>query len=162
MRAIVAAIAENVTVTTYVHNFEALSVYKHSKVVTPDDKERVDLSPLIKEGLIQLVDFQTPHEELQFLEFLGKRLDDGEAISLAIATNRNWAIATDDKAARRVCKKEFSSIQQLSTAELLKHWVEHQTPTNEQIRDTLTFIELRANYLISPRDPLFGWWRSFF
>ena len=57
--------------------------------------------PLAKSGWLELVPMVN-EEELRLFQSLPRRLHYGEAACLAIASNRNWALLTDDKLARRM------------------------------------------------------------
>ena len=63
--------------------------------------EPVDLSSLVDEGLVRVMALETPGEEATFVE-LAALVDDGEAITGALAAHRQCALATDDRKARRV------------------------------------------------------------
>lgn len=156
---IIASIAESIAVAAYVKDIEALTVYKHSKKHAME-KEPINLNPLIDRKLLTVVNLDTEAEKLSFANLATQRLDDGEAITLSIAIHRNWAIATDDKLAIRLCNNQFPHIQCLSTPELLKHWVETAKPKPNSIKNALHNIENRANYLLGRQHPFYTWWET--
>lgn len=160
MPEIVAAIAELVAVTVYVKEIEALFVYKKSKHENPTELDPVDLQPMIDAGLIHVVDFESDIERINFVNLTVQQLDDGEAATGAIAINRNWAIATDDRRSRAIFNQEASHVQLISTPELVKHWVDTMSPDPGTTSQVLKEIENRANYLVSPKDPLHSWWQE--
>src|SRR5947208_17094709 len=59
---------------------------------------RFDLQALIDQGLLTVVSPGSEEEQDTFIDF-AVHLDDGEAMTGAIAVHRNWAIATDDRKA---------------------------------------------------------------
>jgi predicted nucleic acid-binding protein len=58
----------------------------------------VDLFPLISNGTIQVFDFASPAERDLFVQEAAV-VDDGEAMSIAIAVCREYALAIDDRKA---------------------------------------------------------------
>ncbi|MCP5098743.1 MAG: hypothetical protein GY943_24595 [Chloroflexi bacterium] len=160
MEGIISSITESVAVTVYVMDVEALTVYEKSKSMSPDKKELIDLQPFLDEGCLFLADLDSNEEKLAFIQFAALRLDDGEAMTLAIASSRNWAVATDDRAAQRIIKIQHKHIQTISTPEIIRHWNETTNPEAEILRQAIINIEQRANYLLGKRHPLFEWWQS--
>src|SRR5437868_10196598 len=72
----------------------------------PDDRaqlipEPIDLRPLIAGGVLRPCD-PAPGVEAALYVQLAVELDDGEAAALAVAQARGWALATDDRKARRL------------------------------------------------------------
>lgn len=148
MAGIVSSIRETVAVAVYVMDFEALSVYSSSKSASPQEREPIDLQPLIDDGLLIPADLETEAEDVAFIDFTSQRLDDSEAATMAIAVNRNWAVATDDRVARRICGQQHQNIQLISTPELVRHWVETKEPDERVVGRAILDIESRANYLV--------------
>ena len=160
MGEIISAIAETVAVAVYVMKVEALTVYQESKRAAPDDKEQIDLQPFIDNEVLIAAALESDAENAAFLEFATQRLDDGEAATMAIAVNRNWAVATDDRAARRISQNQYEHIQLVSTPELMRHWQDIKKPDPHILRHALLNTENRANYLVGRRHPLYEWWQS--
>lgn len=160
MAEIIASIAEQVAVSIYVKNEEALFVYQKSKRETPQERNAVDLSALIDQNLITVVHYESEAEKITFANLTSHRLDDGEAATGAIAIHRNWALATDDRRTQRYFAQHFSHIQLISTPQLLKHWSDSVAPDTQVISEALIAIETRANYWVSQRNTLYRWWQS--
>ena len=160
MEEIISSIIETIAVAVYVMKVEALTVYKESKYASPDDREIIDLQPLIDNGLLFVADIESDEEMLAFIEFTSKRMDDGEAATMSIAKNRNWAVATDDRSAQRIFHGENNQTQLISTPEFIKHWQANMKPEPNVLRHTLLRIENRANYLVGRRHFLYQWWQS--
>ena len=158
MANIISSIAETMAVAVYVMKVEALTVYAVSKKSTLDEKELIDLQPLINKGLLITVEIESNEDKLAFIEFAEQGMDDGEAITMAIAVNRNWAIATDDRIAKRIFNAEYNN-QIISTPEIIKHWQENGKPSTDILRQAIINIEKRANYLLGSRHPLCEWWQ---
>ena len=159
MENILSAIAEQFTVAIYVVKIETLSVYAKSKSDVLSEKEIVQLQPLIDKGLLLPVDLESDAEKASFLSLSAQRLDDGEAITMAIAKHRNWAVATDDRRAIRIFNSQYDHIQIISTPELIRHWQESNQPELKVLYQTIVDIESKANYLVGKRHPLYEWWQ---
>lgn len=160
MAGILGAIQESVKVAAYVKDSEALSIYAVSKHRALPRRELIDLQPLIDSGLIEIVDLASVDEWAIVIDLTSRRLDDGEAISAAIAVTRNWALATDDRAARRVSQQRYPAVELLTTSQLVRHWVDHAGPQRTALANALSSIENRANFVIGQNDPQFDWWQS--
>lgn len=160
MAGILGAIQESVKVAAYVKDSEALSIYAVSKHRALPRRELIDLQPLIDSGLIEIVDLASVDEWAIVIDLTSRRLDDGEAISAAIAVTRNWALATDDRAARRVSQQRYPAIELLTTSHLVRHWADHARPQRTALANALSGIENRANFVIGQNDPQFDWWQS--
>lgn len=160
MEEIIASIAETITIAVYVMKVETLTVYTVSKTTALNERETIDLNPLIAKGLLVAVDLRSNKETATFVELTTYRLDDGEAITMAIAVNRNWAVATDDRRAKHVLNMRHESIQTISTPEIIKHWQENRKPKADILRQTIIDIERKANFLLGSRHPLYEWWQA--
>ncbi len=160
MEDILSAISETVTVAIYVVEIEALSIYKKSKSDVLNGKEPVQLHALFEKGLLIAVDLESEAEKAFFLSLSAQRLDDGEAITMAIAKHRNWAVATDDRRAIRIFNSQYSQIQIISTPELIKHWQESKKPESNVLYQTIVSIEEKANYLVGKNHTLYKWWQK--
>ena len=121
----------------------------------------VDLQPFIEGKLLNLCDLETPLEEQLFINYAGV-LDDGEAMSLAIAQARNWHLATDERKARRIFLEQVNADETLllNTAELIKAWAEAQSISAEKLKSVLRAIENRARYRPPAWDKQQSWWLS--
>ena len=120
-----------------------------------------DLQPVIARGVLRIVEPESDAEFISFVNF-AVQLDDGEALTGAIARHRHWAIATDERKARNVFSREIRDVLLVSTPELLKHWVDTSSPSAGSIRDALTNIRTRARYAPGRDHALYVWWQSYF
>jgi hypothetical protein len=120
---------------------------------------RSNLEPLIEQGLIRVVSPDSEAEENAFINFAAE-LDDGEAITGAIAMHRRWGIATDDRKARIVFARTNPRVQLLSTPELIKYWADTHKPSIEVIREVLRNIQTQARYKPPAAHALHAWWQS--
>lgn len=119
--------------------------------------ELVSIDPLVEQGLLTLARPESPEEEALFIQFAAK-IDDGEAMSLALCVSRGYALATDDRKARRIAASVAAPIPLLATSELLFHWVQSNAISPDKIREVLGAVELRARFRPWPEYPLREWW----
>jgi len=146
-------------VVDYVMRTEALHVLKGG--AGPDAGERVgvDLQPAVDAGLLAVVEVTGTAEAETFLD-LAIHLDDGEARTLAISSNRGWAVATDDRKARRIAAIAAPEVPLWGTLELVKRWAERTGLSSTEIRDILLNIRERGNFVPGKQDTLLPWWHS--
>ena len=161
MPAILEALPVEVVVASYVREKEVLEVYDGPKDKITQRKEQINLQPFIDRGLLLVVSLDNDNENRDVVNFAYSGIDDGEAITGAIARHRNWCIGTDDNAAISFFKKEIPQIQVVTTPELIQSWAEIAHPTVEIVKSSLQNIQLRANYQPGPNHPLYNWWKSY-
>lgn len=126
--------------------------------VNPDDApERVSVQPLIESGVIAATTLESADEEALFVEFAA-RLDDGEAMSLAICAARGHALATDDRKARRIAESLDVPAPVLATSEMIWRWAESESVGSAKVREVLTAVEMRARFRPWHGYPLRDWW----
>lgn len=129
--------------------------------VDPDDptkfvREPIDLKPALDAGVLQLC--TADDEELALFVELAVLLDDGEAMSLAIAQNRGWTLATDDRKARRIAGER--KVPLLSTPQLLKHWATVTSADEVSVARELHNIQTFARFQPNSNLPDVDWWRA--
>jgi hypothetical protein len=147
-------------VADYVRDEEALWVGRH-KSAPAAERERVDVGPLIMSGLIEVLTLEGDEEMAHFLTLASSsRIDDGEAMSGALAHSRGLVVATDDKAALRLFGRHSPPIPTCSTASLVRHWVECAAVDAPTLARALVDIRERASFEPGPGDPLQPWWRA--
>jgi hypothetical protein len=161
MAEILATIPPNITIATYVAEREAQTVFG-----PPDDagkrmREPIRLQPLIDADLLQIISIESEQEAEYFATFSAMTRDRGEAVTGAIALHHNWAIALDDKNARRLFTNHAGHLQLVYTLEIVKHWVDAASPSHSEIISTLQNIRQRARYAPTKFHPLWDWWHSF-
>ena len=154
---IAAALPWQLAVVDYVLEHEALYVRAIGAYEEQGETVPVDLSPLVDDGLLLVVRLENPSEEASFVE-MAATLDDGEAITGAIALNRGYSVAIDDRKARRVLGEKAPEVRLVSTLELVQHW--STAVTNEEVILVLRAMQYGAHYIPGQRYPLFDWWRA--
>jgi hypothetical protein len=155
MGEVLSALPASVSVAQYVAEEEALTVYDGPEDDIRSEETRVDLSPLIEAGKLEITSLQ-PDEQGDFLQ-LAQLMDDGEARSLAIASGRGWGIGTDDKRALKITRRK-TQCQAITTPEFMRNWAESTGPSAEEIRKALENVYTRAVYLPGGSHPEYDWW----
>jgi predicted nucleic acid-binding protein len=131
-------------------------------ILQPDEEDQsklvktaINLDPLIRSGLLHECDLEGEEETDLFVQ-IAVKLDDGEAACFAIAKNRGWLLATDERPTERLAKQHSVSI--ITTPELVKHWADKTKASEEDVARVLWNIETYAHY--SPRKslPMHSWW----
>ncbi len=157
MLEIAAALPWQLAVADYVLEQEALYVRTIGAQEEQEETVPVDLSTLIDEGLLLVLRLENPSEQSSFVE-LAAVLDDGEAVTGAIALNRGHAVAIDDRKAIRVLGEKARGMRLVSTLELMRQWSAF-VPAQE-VRGALRAMQHRARYVPGQRGPLHDWWRD--
>lgn len=117
--------------------------------------ERVDFGPLIGSGRLDVISAESDEELLTFID-LAVELDDGEAMSAALAIHRDCVLVTDDRKAERLLA---GRVRMRSTLDVVKHWTELRQVPQQEVRAALIGIDQRG-YRPARRHPLHGWWES--
>lgn len=131
-------------------------------ILRPDDedanklvKSEIDLAPLIKAGFLHECDLEGEEESNLFVQ-MASRLDDGEAACFAIAKNRGWLLATDERPTERLAKEHDVSI--ITTPELVKHWADKTKASEDDLAKVLWNIQTYAHYFPRKSLPMHSWW----
>jgi predicted nucleic acid-binding protein len=125
-----------------------------------DDKSKlvktaIDLDPLTKSGVLRECDLVGEKETDLFVQ-MAVKLDDGEAACFAIAKNRGWLLATDERPTERLAKQHSVSI--ITTPELVKHWADKTKASDDEVANVLWRIQTYAHYFPRKTLPLHAWW----
>lgn len=119
----------------------------------------VDVGPLIDSGLLQVLELSSEEEQTLYVE-QAIVVDDGEAMSIAIAASRHLELAIDDKQAANHTRRSFPEIRLWSTPEILKQWQEAGCMDAGVLRDAIRLIEVRARYSPPKSHVLAQWWQA--
>jgi hypothetical protein len=126
-----------------------------------DERESVDLQPFFDDGLLTVEALAGTSEETLFVEF-GAHVADGEAEAAALAVNRGYILATDDRKARRIVLERHTALRLIGTLELLHAWQEAAGPPDAIVSDALQRISVRATYRPRRTHPLWDWWNNLY
>lgn len=119
-------------------------------------EEPADLEPLLASGLLELAEPASQDELAEFVRFARMFRSDGEAMCLALAGSRGWAVASDDRKARRLATK--AGLMVVSTPNLLRTWAETNAVERARVRQVLASIEQLARFRPTDDFPESGWW----
>src|SRR3954470_290959 len=118
-----------------------------------DEKDPVDIRPLIAPGLLEELPVETADEAASYVGFAAQ-LDDGEAMTCALALHRGAILATDDRKALRLLASQAPRISVRSTAQLLKEWADGAQVASAELRTVLTDVRQRARFAPGRHDAL--------
>jgi hypothetical protein len=119
--------------------------------------QAVDLGPLFDQNVFTACPLVGDPEEELYVGY-SLELDDGEAMSLAIAQSRNLALATDDIKARRLAAENAPAVSLLSTPQIIRAWAEGREPA--EVASVVRAIYGRARFCPSDTDPWVQWWNA--
>lgn len=130
-----------------------------TKLRDPETKEMVpvDLAAFIASGLLLVLELTGETEELLYVE-QAMVVDDGEAMSIAIAASRMLELAIDDRQATNHALRAFPELKLWTTPEILKRWAESAEISSERLRTAIRLIQARARYVPPKSHPLAEWW----
>ena len=150
MAEIIAAVSGQVAVADVVLQ-EALYIRRIVDGVS--EHEPVDLTPMVASRVLSVIG-TTDEGELQTFVALAVDLDDGEAMTAALAIHRTYVLVTDDRKAERLLA---GRIQLRATLDLVKSWSEAQQVDDGTLREVLMGIYERG-YEPPNRHALKAWW----
>ena len=146
-------------VAEYVLNEEALFVWQRRPEDAVQQRVPLDLDRFVDDGLLEVFRLDTSEEVATFVD-LAITIDDGEAITAALAHHRDCALATDDRKARRVIAERAPALQLVSTLDLLHDWAESAQVEDDALRRVMEDMRSGASYMPGPRNPRFKWWQD--
>ena len=157
-REIALALPHDLYVAKYVAEQEALYVRVRGSGGGISNQQ-IELDLLVDDHILSLAEVGGDAEAQLFVD-LAAELDDGEAQTAAIAINRGFMVATDDRKARRLLAERWPSMRVLTTTEVLKIWSESTTVSEQKLRDAFTAIQTGASFIPPPNDPEYDWWQG--
>lgn len=122
-------------------------------------KSPIDLEPYFDSGTLSRCEIEAGDETALFVGYASK-LDDGEAACVAIAKNRSWLLATDDRPATRLAVQ--AGVTVVTTSELLKQWAANTKARKADIITALGNIQRFAKFVPRPNSSEAAWWLSHF
>jgi hypothetical protein len=105
--------------------------------------------------LLEVLTLETDAENEDFVAFAAV-LDDGEAMTVALAVHRGGTVATDDR--RREIIARAPQVALFSTAELLQMWDTATSMDPTVLAHALQDVHTRAQFMPRRQDPLRSWW----
>ena len=120
--------------------------------------DEVKLDPFMKSKSLTVYGLSGDTEQTLYVDYAAD-LDDGEAMTLALAFSRGFSMATDDRKARRIFLKEIGdSTRLLSTAQILRAWSKKEGLASGELKKLLLEVSRRGRFSPPSGDPDFSWW----
>ena len=120
-----------------------------------DEREQVDLAPYLAAGLVTVISTEDEDELLTFLDF-SLVVDEGEAVTAALAVHRQATVVTDDRKAIRLLTTH--GVQVRSTLAVLRTYCDETSASEDQVRLILSNLRRRARYEPRRDHPYRPWW----
>lgn len=134
---------------------EAQYVFRGGEGEDAKEREPIDLQPCIGRGVLAVIETTDEEELLTYID-LSQELDDGEAMTAALAIHRGYTVVTDDRKAARVLAGQTVTLR--TTLDLVRAWADHQAVSAEVLGVVLTDLRERGNYYPARSHPLRSWW----
>jgi hypothetical protein len=120
--------------------------------------DEVQLDPFVKSKWLTVYALSGDTEQTLYVDYAAD-LDDGEAMTLALAFSRGFSMATDDRKARRIFLEEIrDATRLLSTPQILRAWSKRAGLPSEELKKLLLEVSRRGRFSPHSGDPDFGWW----
>jgi len=119
-------------------------------------KVPADLSGLIGSGVLTVCDPENQKELDRFTHYATLFRSDGESMCLALAEQRGWVVATDDRRAIRVAQQVGLTV--VSCPQLVKAWTNAATPDQATLLRVMQDIQVLAQFKPNPPMPEYQWW----
>jgi len=159
-------IAEILSVLPY-RFYAAEKVTEEALYILPRDEieditsepEAVSVQALSNAGLVEVMRLDSEEEEATYIDFAAA-LDDGEAMTCALAILRNCDVATDERKAIRVLSERAPRVVVHTTAGLIKAWADLIEADPQTVQLTLRSIQVRGRFRPGRLEPLQLWWET--
>jgi hypothetical protein len=119
-------------------------------------KVAADLTGLISSGLLTVCDPESQAELDRYTHFATLFRSDGESMCLALAEQRGWVVATDDRRAIRVAQQAGLTV--VSCPALVKAWAAAIGPDQATLNKVLQDIQALAQFKPNPSMAEHQWW----
>lgn len=138
------------------------AVEKESIYLRTDDpskpSELVTLAPLVAKNLLSVCNVESDDEKRLYINY-AVHLDDGEAMSVALAVARGTVLATDERKAKRLFLEAVAAPERLTgTSQIMKDWADEDAISTARITHALMQVVNRARYFPPATDLLYRWW----
>jgi hypothetical protein len=131
------------------------TLYIHIMVDGIREKAPIVLDPLLQSGMLAVVEPES-EEELQSLIAYSLQLDEGEAMTCALARHRGYRMATDEK---KTIKLIGSQVEIVGTLDMMCTWETATGVSRATMREVLAAIEDRG-YVPGPTHKHYEWWNE--
>ncbi len=138
---------------------EAVYVFRGGGGSDAHERESVELQRFTESGLLTVIGLASDDEAETFVA-LAAQLDDGEALTCALAIHRGSTVVTDDGKALKLLRERCPQVSTLATSQVMKRWADSVQSADPQVQAALLDIHERARFTPPRSDPLFEWWRA--
>lgn len=156
-RKIIEALKSNVRVCSIV-----VSEAVYLRLPDPENADQLIATPIDVRQLLDQLGIEVCEiagdEESRLFVHLAASLDDGEAMSLSIASHRHWRFATDDRKALTIAGT--LNVAVMTTPEVVKHWADMSSAKAKTIATTIHNIETSARFIPRRGAKLASWWKK--
>lgn len=121
----------------------------------------VSLAPLLSAKLLEICDIENADEAQLYVNY-SARLDDGEAMSVALAIARGYHLATDERKARRIFSESGTALHLTGTSQIIREWTEIEKISRKRAKSVLLAIVQKARFMPSASDENLQWWNDLF
>lgn len=132
---------------------EAAALRRGKDGLDANERDPIDWNTWIAANIISRESETTSAELAEFVR-LTAQIDDGEAMTLALAASRGYGVVTDDRKAQRI----LAPLPCLDTPTLLKNWAEQTRCESAVLGLALRQIADRARFVPPRHHPLRSWW----
>lgn len=154
MESILAAVDGSVAVVDVVAR-EAQFVRRGGTGEDARERVQIDLQTLVDDGLLGVISTDIEEELLTFID-LSQEVDDGEAMTAALAIHRGCIVVTDDRKASRILFARGVTLR--TSLDLIRVWSNSSSVTRQVLRTALVDLQQRGNYDTPRGHPLREWW----
>jgi len=123
------------------------------------EREAIGVQPLITADLLAMMRPESEEDEAAYIDFAAD-LDDGEAMTCALAVHRNCDVATDERKAIRILGERAPHVVVHTTASLIKAWADLSQADRQIVRRTLQSIQIRGRFRPGRQEALQSWWET--
>src|SRR5262249_19892022 len=119
-------------------------------------KVAADLTGLIAPGLLTVCNPENQPELDRYTHYATLFRSDGESMCLALAEQRDWVVATDDRRALRVAQQVGLTV--VSSPTLVRAWAVAAGPDQATLNKALQDIQVLAQFKPNPSMAEYQWW----
>ena len=116
----------------------------------------VDFTPFVSSGVLTPCQPDDPQEQARYVQYATLFRSDGEAMCLALAECRGWAVATDDR--RAILVAQQAGLTVVSCPELVKAWADATRPDTSTLKQVLNDIQMLAQFRPNSSMAESDWW----
>ncbi len=138
---------------------EALYILSEEGEDAPAHREAINVQPFMVAGLLGILRPESEEEPAAYIDFAAG-LDDGEAMTCALAVNRTYDVATDERKTIRILGERAPYVVVHTTVSLIKAWADISLVERTIVRQVLQSVQIRGRFRPGRHEPLSPWWEA--